>query len=163
MLRSAPLLLRRGALLIRGPSLGNLGPGSASHRKEALRRVRDTRKHLRLHRWPLRHAIEPCLDMAIGGIERLADLVGEIEPAIEQDVGERKTLAAEKFPSVRHLAVEPGQAVGGDHLQSRRSLWRHRNALFEKPHRLAEAIAVGEVLADVEVDAPRPHPALGLR
>jgi hypothetical protein len=41
MLRSAPRL-RRGALLIRGPSIIVMGPGSAKHRF-ALHRVRDTR------------------------------------------------------------------------------------------------------------------------
>src|SRR5712672_3086671 len=40
MLRSAPHL-RRGALLVRGPWLYEVGPGSAAHRQEALHRVRD--------------------------------------------------------------------------------------------------------------------------
>src|SRR4029077_3337827 len=94
-------------------------------------------------------------------MERLADLTAEIEPAIEQDVGQREALAAEIFPAVRHLAVEPLQAVGRDHLQPRRGVRCHRNPLFEKCQRLAEAVAVGKVLADIEVDAARPHPALG--
>jgi hypothetical protein len=43
MLRSTPLL-RRGALLIRGPYVisGGVGPGSAEQRKRALHRVPDT-------------------------------------------------------------------------------------------------------------------------
>src|SRR5579872_4554726 len=53
---------------------------------------------LRLRRRPLRDAIEPRLDVGIGRIERLADPIAEIEPAIQQDVGEGETLAAEIFP-----------------------------------------------------------------
>src|ERR1700674_1136701 len=48
MLRSAPLL-RRGALLIRGPlSKASVGPGSAERRK-APRRVRDTEAGKSMH------------------------------------------------------------------------------------------------------------------
>src|SRR5258708_10203312 len=65
----------------------------------------------RLHRRPLPDAREPSRNIAVGGIERLADLVAEIDPAIEQNVGQREALAAEIFPSVRHLVVEPLHAV----------------------------------------------------
>jgi hypothetical protein len=37
---------------------------------------------LRLRRRPLAHASHPGHDIGIGGIERLADLAGEIEPAV---------------------------------------------------------------------------------
>ena len=42
--------------------------------------------------------------LVLAGIERLADLVAEIEPAVEQDIGQREALAAENSlprPSVR--------------------------------------------------------------
>jgi hypothetical protein len=43
MLRSAPRLSRRGALLIRGPAcLTNRGPGSAEQREERCTAARDT-------------------------------------------------------------------------------------------------------------------------
>ena len=91
-------------------------------------------------------ARQPCGDVGVGGIERLADLVAEIEPAIEQDVGEREALAAQIFPAVaiwpfshcRRLAAiifRPGEASGAT-----------GNPLLEEFQRLAEAIAVGERL-----------------
>ena len=89
---------------------------------------------------------EPRGDIRVRRIQRLADLVAEIEPAIEQDVGQRESLAAEIFPAVRHLAVEPLQAVGRDLLQPGRGFRRTGNPLLEKLQRLAEAIAVGERL-----------------
>ena len=60
-----------------------------------------------------------------------------------------------------HLPVEPLQPVGRDHLEAGRGFGRNRNSLFEKFQGFAEAVAVAEHLADVEIDAPRPHPALG--
>jgi hypothetical protein len=59
----------------------------------------------RLRRRPLAYAGHPRNDVAIGGIERLADLAGEIEPAIEQDVGQREALTAEIVAAVGLLAV----------------------------------------------------------
>ena len=73
-----------------------------------------------------------ALIWVLAGSMRLADLGAEIEPAIEQDVGERKALAAEIFPPVRHLAVEPLQAVGGDHLQPRRGFGDAPECAFRK-------------------------------
>src|SRR6266571_7446543 len=74
----------------------------------------------RLHRRPLPDTGEPRGDMAVGGIERLADHGAEIEEAIEQYVGEREALAADVVAVVGELCVEPLQAVRRDHLQPRR-------------------------------------------
>ena len=92
-------------------------------------------------------------------IERLADHGAEIDEAIEQDVGEREALAAEIVAAVGDLPV---RAIAGDWPRSssaRARLPPRRNPLLEELQPLAEAIAVGERLADVEVDPPRPHPA----
>src|SRR6185437_7243857 len=64
----------------------------------------------RLHAWPCADARTPRGDVLVGRVERLADLVAEIDRAIQQDVGERETLAAEPLPADGHLAVEPFQA-----------------------------------------------------
>ena len=103
---------------------------------------------------------EPRGDIGVGGIQRLADLVAEIEPAVQQDVRQREALAAQVFLA-RHLPVEPLQPVGRDHLEAGRGFGRAGDPLLEEFQAFAEAIAVGERLADVEIDAPRPHPALG--
>src|SRR5713226_5786401 len=115
---------------------------------------------LRLHRWPLPDPCEPGGDVGVGGIERLADLAAEIDPAIEQDIGEREALSAQEFLA-RHLPVEPLQAIGRDHLEAGASLGRAGDAALKKLESFAEAITVGERLADIEIDAPGPHPALG--
>src|ERR1700732_166088 len=115
---------------------------------------------LRLHRRPLSDAREPGGDVAVGGIERLADLVAEIDPAIEQDVGEREAVAAQILLA-RDLAVEPLQPIRSNHLEAGRRLRRARDPLFEKSQRLAKTVAVGERLGDVEIDPPGPHPAFG--
>src|SRR6266700_2120855 len=75
-----------------------------------------TKGCLRLHRRPLADAREPGGDIGVGGIERLADLAAEIDPAIEQDVGEREAIAAE-IVLAGHLPVQPLQPVGRDLLQ----------------------------------------------
>src|SRR5690242_17542184 len=49
----------------------------------------------RLHARPCTDAAKPCRDVAVVRIKRLTDLVAEIEPAIEQDVGEGEALAAD--------------------------------------------------------------------
>src|SRR6185437_15946317 len=81
-----------------------------------------------LERRALGNAIEPGLDIRIRRIDRLADQGAKIQPAKEQDVGEREALAAEIVTPVGHLTIQPLQAVSGDHLQTRRSLRHDRNA-----------------------------------
>src|SRR3954468_6649865 len=115
---------------------------------------------LRLCRRALSHPGEPGSDFAVGAIERLTDLIAEIEPAVKQDISEREPFAAEVI-LVGHLPIQPLQPVGRDHFQSRRSFRCARNSVLEELEALAEAIAVGERLADVQIDPPRPHPALG--
>ena len=129
----------------------------ASVPRRASRRVCGSRRRRR----PLAHACHPRDDVGVGRIERLADLSGEIEPAIEQNVRQREALAAEIVAAVGHLAVEPLQAIGGDHLEPRRRLGRTGNPLLEKLQAFAEAEAIAHMLADVEIDAARPHPAFG--
>src|SRR5579883_281307 len=125
--------------------------------------VEKLRQHrpLRLGRGPRGDAVEPGGDVGVGGVERLADGGSKCEHAIEQDVGERKPLAAEKIAAVGHLLVQPLQAVGRDLLQAGRGFRHAHDTLFEEPQALAEAEAVGHGLGDVEVDATRPHPAFG--
>ena len=60
--------------------------------------------------------------MGVGAIERLTDLIAEIEPAIKMDVGQRKALAADIFAPVGHLAIKPFQPVLRDHLQYYRAI-----------------------------------------
>src|SRR6266849_1575951 len=55
---------------------------------------------LRLRRRSLTNPREPCRDIGVGGIERLADLAAEIEPAIQMNVRKRKTLAADIVAAV---------------------------------------------------------------
>src|SRR5260370_42076234 len=93
-------------------------------------------------------------------MERLADLIAEIDPAIEQDVGQREARAAQKFLA-RHLPVEPLQPVRRDHLEAGGSFGRARDPVLKEFKGFAEAIAVRQRLADVEIDAPGPPPALG--
>src|ERR1700722_13466865 len=114
---------------------------------------------LRLHRRPLADAGEPGGDVGIGRIERLADIAAEIDPAVKQDIRECEARAAE-IVLARHLTVEPFKAVRGDLLQAGGGFGYAGDPVLKEFQRLAEAIAVGERLADVEIDAPCPHPAL---
>jgi len=51
------------------------------------------------------------------------------------DIGQRKTLAADVFTAIGHLAIEPFQAILRHHLQPRRGFRRHRNPLLQRdPH-----------------------------
>src|ERR1700730_1046554 len=111
-----------------------MGPGSRPGRRL------DSFGALRLHRRPLSDAREPGRDVAVGGIEWLADLVAEIDPAIEQDIGQREAVAAQILLA-RDLAVEPLQPVRRDHLEAGRRFRRAGDALFEKSQRLAQTVA----------------------
>src|SRR5262249_2087061 len=73
----------------------------------------------RLHARACADTCQPCNDIRVRGVERLPDLIAELEPAKEQDISQREALAADPFAAVGHLAVEPFQAIGGDHLQPR--------------------------------------------
>src|ERR1700677_4244976 len=84
----------------------------------------------------------------------------EVDPAVQQHVRQREAWSAQEFLA-RDLAVEPLQTVRGDHLEARRSFRRAGNPLLEEFQGFTEAIAVRQRLADVEVDAAGPHPALG--
>src|ERR1700736_2007144 len=100
MLRSAKSAFTRvfdtlcGALLIRGPS--SKQPLVPALRRTAKRRcaASGTRSGLCLDRRPCSDPREPGGEIAVGGIERLADLIAEIDPAIEQDIRQREALAA---------------------------------------------------------------------
>src|SRR5215469_14773024 len=82
--------------------------------------------YLRLGRRPRGDAVEPGGDVRVGGVERLADRGRKSGEAIEQDVGQRETFAAQIVASVRHLLVQPLQAMRRDLLQARRPRARRR-------------------------------------
>src|SRR5258708_6497715 len=81
------------ALLIRGPSFNVVWVPAL--RLTAKRRcaASGTQSGLRRHRGPCPDPHEPGGEMGVGGVERLADLIAEIDPAIEQDIGQREALA----------------------------------------------------------------------
>src|SRR5689334_4439245 len=108
----------------------------------------------------LSRALEPAGEVPEFGIERLADLAAEIDEAIEQDIGEREALADDEFLP-RHLAVEPFDAILRDLLETVGGFGNRDDAVLEELQALAEAEAVRHRLADVEIDAPGPHPRLG--
>ena len=66
---------------------------------------------LSFHRRPLRDAREPRGDVGVRRVQRLADLLAEIEPDVEHHVGQREARAADEFLAL-HLPVEPAEAVG---------------------------------------------------
>src|ERR1700679_4383409 len=72
---------------------------------------------LRPNRWPLTDAGKPCRDIGVGGVQRLSDLAAEVDPAVQQHVRQREAWSAQEFLA-RHLAIEPLQAVGRDHLEA---------------------------------------------
>src|SRR5438445_6587582 len=76
-------------------------------------------------------------------------------------MGEGKPVAAAEFVTA-HPAIEPLQPVGRNFLEPGRGLGDRHDPVLEEGKALAKAESICHWLADVEVDAPGPHPALRL-
>src|SRR5947209_16561198 len=98
----------------------------------------------RLDGRPRAHPLEPTTDIQIQRIDRLTDLHEESHEAVQQDVGQGETAAAQMVAAVGHLAVEPPDAVLRNRLQAGRGLGHGEDAVLEEVVALAEAETVGK-------------------
>ena len=95
--------------------------------------------------------------------DRLADHCPEGQKAIEQDVGKGQVVATDELTIPHHVA-EPLQAILGDSLQfvGRNRTHKH-DPRFEQLATFSGTEGIAQGLADVQVDATRPHACLGSR
>src|SRR6266481_8664780 len=133
-----------------------------SRLKRAAEGTDPDRSRSRLHRGTSADALDESTNILVGRIDRLADLGEERHEAGQQNVCKRETLTAQILPAIGHLAVQPFDAILRHRFESGRSLRRRQDAALDEIVAFAEAVSVGQRLADIEIDAAGPHPALGL-
>src|SRR3954468_24772698 len=92
----------------------------------------------RLRRLPRADAGEPRGDLGVAAIERLTDLVAEVEPAEQHDIRHREAVAANEL-LVRHLSIKPLQPIGRDLLQPGCAFGHADDAGFESLQPLGKA------------------------
>src|SRR5262249_2833878 len=110
--------------------------------------------------WSRFHALEPGSEVLVRRIEGLADSLHEVEESKQQNISHGELVADDERLGT-HQPVKPSEALSCRRLQVVGSLRDAVDAVLKHLEAFGEAEAIGRRLANVEVDAARPHAGHG--